>query len=54
LQIGLSHAFNPKWIVSADVWWEDWSQFSNNRFEVTFVNNVTTVNILDPALSDRV
>jgi long-chain fatty acid transport protein len=52
LQIGLTHAFNPKWIVSADVWWEDWSQFSNNRFEVTFVNNVTTVNILDRNFKD--
>jgi long-chain fatty acid transport protein len=52
LQLGLTHAFSPKWIASAELWWEDWSVFSDNRFEVTFVNNVTTVNILDRNFKD--
>ncbi len=52
LQFGLTHAFNPRWIASANVWWEDWSAFSNNRFDVTFVDNVTTVKILDRNFHD--
>jgi long-chain fatty acid transport protein len=52
LQVGLMHAFSPQWIVNANLWWEEWSAFSNNRFEVTFVNNVTTVNILNRNFKD--
>jgi long-chain fatty acid transport protein len=52
LQLGLSHALNPEWILTADVWWEDWSVFSNNRFEVEFVNNTTNVKILDRNFKD--
>lgn len=52
LQVGLTHVFNPRWIVNANVWWEDWSAFRSNRFEVAFANNVTTVNILDRNFHD--
>ncbi len=52
IQVGLTHAFSPRWIVNANVWWEDWSVFSNNRFDVTFANNVAEVNILDRNFHD--
>ncbi len=52
LQLGLTHAFSPKWIVTADVWWEDWSAFGRNRFEVEFQNNTTNVQILDRNFKD--
>lgn len=52
LQLGFSHALDRQWIVSADVWWEDWSVFSANRFEVEFVNNTTNVKILDRNFKD--